>query len=74
MKVELEDLKSKYYETWMTVTLDDGRSVSITLSSSDNKPSAREEYLVEHPEEICDGHYEREATLLVAEEILRRLA
>jgi hypothetical protein len=64
----IDQTEGKYYRTELIVTLDDGRTVSVDLSSSDPKPSYAEE---QDPDfEICDGHYEREATRIVADVLL----
>ena len=56
----------KYYTTHLSVVLDDGREVSIEVSSSDDKPSQREMEenwdWYQEGEWPCDGHYERDAT------------
>lgn len=70
-KVEDHTRPGKYYSTDLTITLEDGRTVEVELSSSDPEPSHVE--LRDWPsraifdEECCDGHYEREATRLVAD-------
>jgi hypothetical protein len=80
VRAVLEPLKGKYYESKMTVVLEDGREVEITLASRDPRPSARE---IEQDEKYFmpvriggeggpwDDHYERQATFLVASEILK---
>lgn len=58
----------KYYSTELTVTLSDGRTVDVLLSSGDGAPSYLE--TADPDFEICDGHYEREATRIVADVLL----
>jgi hypothetical protein len=75
-EAHLKPLKGKYYRTHMTIFLPDERRVDIELSSKDESPSSREveenwEWY-ETGEWPCDGHYERDATLIVAKEIVRR--
>ena len=73
MKIE-DTTSGKYYRTELLVTLDDGRTVTVDITSSDPEPSyveieswgGREAF----DEKISDGHYEREATRIVADKIL----
>lgn len=65
MRAELHPLEGKYYQSRMTITLEDGRTVNIELTSSDERVSQRE--LEADPDFFnaggpWDGHYEREAT------------
>ena len=74
MRIE-DTTQGKYYRTELLVTLDDGRTVTVDISSNDPEPSyteievwgSREEF----DRECSDGHYEREATRIVADAILR---
>ena len=75
MKVSEVTRKGKYYETRLDVELPDGRVVWVSLTSDDPEPSATEiernwESREEFDNENCDGHYEREATRLVANALL----
>jgi hypothetical protein len=63
--------RGKYYETSLELELSDGRVVRADLTSDDPEPSTRAledwESREEFERENCDGHYEREATRLVAD-------
>lgn len=72
-----DETSGKYYRTELVVHLSDGRKVDVELSSGDPEPSyiEKEAAAVSECAEdyFCDGHYERDATRIVADQIIRKL-